>query len=109
MDIGPWSTHGPYRFSKADMVQPRGGSAEWAVDGTRASTGASQSDEFAASRHESALLDFAASVLQTLANANAASAKLALWLALWLVGALRIRPANASTPLTPSLRSKRHS
>ena len=38
-----------------------------------------------------ALLDFAASVLQTLANANAASAKLALWLALWLVGALRIR------------------
>ena len=27
MDVGPWSTHGPYRFSKADMVQPRGGSA----------------------------------------------------------------------------------
>ena len=36
MDVEHWSTHGPYRFSKADMVQPRGGSVEWAVAVMRA-------------------------------------------------------------------------
>ena len=109
MDVGPWSTQGPYRFSKADMVQPRGGSAAWTVDGTRAVHRSVPKRRISVLLGKRvALLDFA-SALPTLASAKRLPTCLGRAVALVERRSSKNSLSEAVDALTPSLRSKGYS